>query len=83
MELHFLGIADLQDRWCYTRQGLHKITHSAKFPEPAATINRGRVRMWHVADIEAFEQAHPEVRDPEAKRRKIIGYARAISKGTG
>lgn len=80
MKLELVGIADLEDRWVYTRQGIHKISRSTDFPKPAAIINRGRVRMWHLFDIENFEKSHPEVTDDIAKKNKIIGYARAVTK---
>jgi hypothetical protein len=76
----YLGLADLVARWVYTRQGVHRLVKSKGFPPPAFTINQGRNPAWALADIEAFEQAHPEVLDEEIKRRKVTGYFLTLSK---
>ena len=54
--LALLGIADLAARWSYTRQGIHQLTARPGFPTPAAAVNGGRIRVWLLVDIEAFEQ---------------------------
>jgi hypothetical protein len=77
----YCGIADIVDRWIYTRQGVRRVTQHPTFPAPAFAINKGRTKVWRLADIEAFEKEHPEVLDEEAKVRKQKGYARAILKG--
>jgi hypothetical protein len=77
-----LGWVDLQDRWShYTRQGLYKMRALADFPQPVERINRGRVPIWHLTDITAFENAHPELKSNADKWRKIIGFRRARAKG--
>lgn len=78
--LELVSIGDLEDRWCYTRQGIHQFAKSRHFPQPCATINRGRQKVWYLADIEAFERDHPEVLDEETKRYKVRGYAISIIK---
>lgn len=77
----YFGLADLADRWRYTRQGVHVLAKRPDFPRPVFTINRGRVRVWARADIEAYERGKPWLGDEEAKRRKVVGYARAINRG--
>ena len=77
----YCGIADIVDRWIYTRQGVRRFTQHPDFPSPAFSINRGRTKVWRLADIEAFEKAHPEVLNEDAKIRKRKGYAWAILKG--
>lgn len=67
----YLGLADLQERWIYTRQGVHKITRSRGFPEPAFTLNRGRVRVWSRFDVEEFERDHPELFNADEKDWKV------------
>ena len=79
--LALLGVADLAVRWSYTRQGVHQLTARPGFPTPAAVVNGGRVRMWLVADVEAFEQGRPELGDQVAKRNKQRGYHLARLKG--
>ena len=54
-----VGIADLEDRWGYTRPGVHKVVKEAGFPEPCAIINRGRQKVWRTADVVAFERRDP------------------------
>ena len=77
----YFALADLQARWIYTRQGVHKLTRSKGFPAPAFTVSLGRVRLWSRFDIEAFERAHPEVFDEGRKQAKIKRhYLAAISK---
>ncbi|MBV9771684.1 MAG: hypothetical protein JOZ32_19085 [Bryobacterales bacterium] len=73
---------DLQDRWGhYTRQGLYKIRRWPDFPKPVEVLGRGREPIWHLTDITAFENAHPELKSLAAKWRKVIGYRRARAKG--
>ena len=77
---HWLGQADLVARWCYTRGGVWKLTGSKGFPAPAFIVNRGRVKVWALADIEEYERTHPEVMDSDAKHQKIVGYYRAVGR---
>lgn len=72
--LALLGIADLAVRWNYTRQGIHQLAVRPGFPAPAAAVNGGRVRVWLLSDVEAFEQGRPELASIAAKRRKQTGY---------
>lgn len=76
-----LGIADLAVRWDYTRQGIHQLASRPGFPTPAAAVNGGRIRVWLLTDIEAFEKGRPELGDQVARRRKQIGYHLARLKG--
>ena len=57
VRVQLVGIADLEDRWGYTGPGVHKVTKEEGFPEPYAIINRGRQKVWQLADVEAFEAA--------------------------
>ena len=78
----FFGVADLVERWCYSKQGIHNLANYDKnFPKPHGVINRGRNKFWHIDQIKLYEQAHPEVISQEAKQRKIEWYQRAWSKG--
>lgn len=78
--LALLGAADLAIRWSYTRQGVHLLAARPGFPAPVAAVNGGRIRVWLLADIEAFEQGRPELGDQVAKRRKQRGYYSARMK---
>lgn len=71
-----LGIADLAARWSYTRQGVHQLTARLGFPEPVAAVNGGRIRVWLLDDVEAFEQGRPEMGNQVAKQRKQRGVTR-------
>jgi len=75
----FLGMADLVERWTYSRMGVHKATKWEGFPEPAFTINQGRVKVWRLADIEAFEKLHPELTSDHAKSQKQWWYAKHMT----
>ena len=79
--LALLGAADLAARWGYTRQGVHQLAGRPGFPEPVAAVNGGRIRVWLLADVEAFERGRPELGDQVAKRRKQRGYHLARLKG--
>ena len=79
--LALLGAADLAARWGYTRQGVHQLAARPGFPAPVGAVNGGRIRVWLLADIEAFEQSRPELGDEVAKRRKQRGYHLARLKG--
>jgi hypothetical protein len=72
--LALLGAADLAARWGYTRQGVHQLAARPGFPAPVATVNGGRIRVWLLADVEAFEQERPELASTAAKRRKQTGF---------
>lgn len=81
--LILLGMADLAARWGYTRQGIHRLISRPGFPAPVAVVNSGRIRVWLLADVEAFEQERPELGDQVAKRRKQAGYYLARMKSAG
>lgn len=81
--LALLGAADLAARWGYTRQGVHQLPRRPGFPAPVAAVNSGRVRVWLLADVEAFEQGWPELGDQAAKRSKQRGYHLARMKSDG
>lgn len=75
-----LGIADLAARWGYTRQGVHQLVGRPGFPTPTAVVNSGRVRVWRLTDVEAFEQERPEF-GGEAQRRKQRGLPPSPAQG--
>ncbi len=81
--LALLGIADLAARWSYTRQGVHQLVARSGFPAPVAAVNGGRIQVWLLADVEAFEQGRPELASAAAKRRKQTGYYLARMKSAG
>lgn len=77
-----LGWLDLQDRWRhYTRQGLYKVRAWPDFPTPVESVNRGKVPIWQLTDITAFENAHPELKSNAEKLRKLAGFRAARAKG--
>lgn len=75
-----VGIGDLENRWIYTKQGIHKLAGRPDFPKPVGVVN-GRTRIWRLADIVEYEKDRPELHSEKAKRLKIVGYIRAINKG--
>ena len=73
---------ELQRRWShYTRRGLYKVRTWPDFPKPVELHNGGRLPIWHLTDITAFENAHPELTSNVEKWRKVAGYQRARAKG--
>lgn len=70
----YLGVSDLVARWVYTRGGVHVLLKNKAFPAPCFIINKGRTKVFLLADIEAYEKNHPELFDDEIKRRKQNGY---------
>ncbi len=79
--LALLGVADRAARWGYTRQGVHQLATHPRLPAPVAAVNGGRIRVWLLTDIEAYEQGRPELGDQVAKRNKQRGYHLARLKG--
>lgn len=77
----FLGMADLVARWTYTRGGVHNVTRWSDFPASAFTINQGRVKVWRLVDIEAFEKLHPELTSPHTKEQKRWWYGKHMTSG--
>jgi hypothetical protein len=69
-----LRITDLMSRWVYTRRGIEKLIRRGLLPEPQITA--GRSKLWHVADIAAFEATRPELVSGAAKRNKPPVYQR-------
>lgn len=55
-----LGVADPPARRGYARRGIHRPAARPGFSAPMAAVNGGRIRVWPLADIEAFEQGRPE-----------------------
>lgn len=75
--MSYIGRTDLQDRgWVYTRQGIDRlINHDPKFPPAAFSINGCRNKVWLEADIEKYEDEHPELFDEAEKKKKVRSYA--------
>lgn len=72
-EPRYLGTADLAKRWGYTTRGVRNlILNETDFPAPEFTINAGRIRVWTLAAIAAWEAVHPEVLSADAKRQKTL-----------
>lgn len=81
--IKLLGVADLAERWHYTRQGIHQFARRTEFPAPVAVVNLGRTRLWAAADIENFERTRPELQSQNAKKQKQTGYYLARLRGAG
>lgn len=79
--MQFISVPDLCQRWLYTPQGVRKLVRSATFPPSLFTVSCGRVPVWELSQIVAWEDEHPEVYDPGLKVRKQRGYFRAKMKG--
>ena len=71
----YLGVADIISRWCYSKQGVHNLIGSFDFPRPSGSINNNRNPYWHIGDVIAYEQSHPEVVSEALKQTKIRAYA--------
>ena len=68
--MKLLSIADLSDRWVYSKAGIHKLVKTENFPKPLAIVSRGKVRVFKEEDIEAYESGKPWLFDQEIKRRR-------------
>jgi hypothetical protein len=79
--MSYVNFTDILRRTVYSKRGLLKMAARADFPAPAFTVGAGKIRIWHLADIEAFERAHPELKSTVAKMRKVRGFQRARAKG--
>jgi len=77
----YVNFSDILRRTVYSKRGLLKVAARSDFPAPAFTVGNGKIRIWHLADIEAFERAHPELTSSLEKWRKVRGYQRALAKG--
>lgn len=76
----YVCTADLMRRWHYTKQGIHKLQKRQDFPAPATLVAAGRMRLWAVKDIEAYERDRPELHSEAAKLAKMRGFYRARHK---
>jgi hypothetical protein len=65
--MEILALADLVDRWTYTRAGIHKLSKRDDFPKPVAVVNRGRTKIFLLVDIQAYEQDKPWLFDDNQK----------------
>jgi len=64
-----LGIKDLEQRWKYTRQGIHKKQQNdEKFPKPVGIINQGRNKVFLEKDIINYESKHRELTEENYKQ---------------
>lgn len=77
----YLRLGDLARRWGYSKQGVQKLAKREDFPAPCFTLNHGKIRIWAVREVEAFERERPELLSEDAKLRKVAGFLRAINKG--
>ncbi len=72
-ESRYLGTADLARRCSNTTRGVRNlILNELDFPTPAFAINEGRIRVWTLAEIEAWEALHPETQSDRAKQQKTL-----------
>jgi predicted DNA-binding transcriptional regulator AlpA len=65
-----LSIADLCERWIYSKAGIHNLIRSNKFPEPCAIVSKGKVRIFKEEDIQAYEKDKPWLFNQEMKMRR-------------
>lgn len=73
----YVSTGDLIARWWnYTRRGVLKVTKRTNFPAPVFAVNQGRVPVWRLSDIEAYEAAHQELVHAWAKERKMRWYGK-------
>ena len=69
--VEYLGGADFNERWCYSRQAVHWIQKYLDFPDPSFIFNQGKGKVWDLADVIAYERKHPELIDLEIKKEKV------------
>jgi len=66
-----LSIADLQTRWDWTRQGIHRrMELDADFPKPIMTVSNGKIRLFLESDIEEYEKLKPWTTDKYWRSRR-------------
>ena len=70
LNMKLLSIADLRERWVYSKAGIHKLTQTEKFPEPIAIVSNGKVKIFREEDIKAYEKNKPWLFDEELKMRR-------------
>lgn len=53
-----LSVGDLMDRWSFSRQGVNQLItrEGPDFPAAVGAVNRGRIRLWLMSDIERYER---------------------------
>lgn len=75
----YLSVPQLVKRWTrppqgrgvFTRQSVYRVFRFPDFPAPAVADSEGLTKLYSAADIDRFEEAHPELTDADAKWRKI------------
>lgn len=73
--MKLLAIADLCDRWNYTKPGIHKLAKSKDFPAPIAIICKGRIKVFREEDIQDYEKTRPWLFDESQKIQRQKLYA--------
>lgn len=73
--MKLLSIADLCDRWNYSRQGIHNLTNQENFPEPVSIVSRGRIKIYSEESISEYEKGKVWLFSEEAKERRIRLFA--------
>lgn len=74
--MKLLSIADLCERWVYSKAGIHKLIKTDQFPKPCAIVSKGKVRIFKEEDIKVYERNKPWLFNQEIKlRRQHLFYA--------
>ena len=73
-DLPLFSISDLNERWHYTRAGIHKLVRREDFPKPMARINKGKIKVFSKEDIVAYEKDKPWLFNESLKFSKQHGY---------
>lgn len=70
--MEILALADIQERWNYTKSGIHKLLKREDFPKPIAKVCKGRIKIYLKEDIEKYEKGKEWLFDDEQKKRRQI-----------
>lgn len=68
--MKLLSVSDLSARWIYTRAGIHKLLKTNDFPLPISIVNQGKIKLFDIKDIEAYEQNKPWLFNKEEKIKR-------------
>jgi len=77
--MEILALSDIQERWKYTKAGIHKLAKREDFPKPIAKVCRGRIKIFLKEDIENYENGKDWLFDEEQKRRRQLLFLKLSS----
>lgn len=77
--MEILALPDIQERWNYTKAGIHKLSKREDFPKPIAKVCKGRIKIFLKEDIEKYEKGKDWLFEEDKKIRRQVLFLKLSS----